>query len=104
MISKNVIIAVSLVCLIGFFCCNTKETKTEGKDSELYKAALEMADLSCKSRSVTGKELEEVEKKGTELGEKISKLFESKEDSTKFIQFLFEAQEKICPELFKSGN
>lgn len=101
---NKILFLMLMISLIGLFSCNTKETKTEGKDSELYKAALEMADLSCKSRSVTGKELEEVEKKGTELGEKISKLFESKEDSTKFIQFLFEAQEKICPELFKSGN
>ena len=53
---------------------------------------------------MSGKELEEINKKGEELGEKVDKLLKSKEDSTKFLKFLFDSQKKICPELWDNPN
>ena len=85
-------------------CSSNSEKEIESKDEDLYRAALDMADLSCKSKNVSGKELEEINKKGEELGEKVDKLLKSKEDSTKFLKFLFDSQKKICPELWDNPN
>lgn len=94
--SNIISILTTITCIALLLSCGNNNNANTS-DDELMNAANELAKLSCQSKYLTGKELEELDKKGEELGNRIAELYlHNEQDSIKFIAYLFEAQDKIC--------
>jgi hypothetical protein len=95
---KNIIqLLMIIICLNLLFSCEMKTNNNATSDEELQKAANELAELSCQTKYASGEELDKLNLKGEALANMIGETYlHSNEDSTKFMDFLFQAQEKIC--------